>query len=249
MPASSPADKEKKRRIKTELETLLSDFGNQERLEDDVINAQLQEIVQAPPIDFEEMNAKFEARAKEITDSVFKFYLTLGLLDEHDYLVQKKKLDSDNISNIFFLVKTTKFAIEKIMQEINAGSTHARLFEVLGQLQDKLANAIKTQANYVLFLEDSYKKIKNDVDNKGDGQNKITNEVVNGQSYITAGTKNMIKTLQGQPSVDNLVVDTNSNLIDPRRKDELMEDRGLSHLKSKLDSDDYDFSEEVAELI
>ena len=39
-------------------------------------------------------------------------------------------------------------AIEKITEEINQGNTHPRLFEVFGQLQDKLTMVVKTQANY-----------------------------------------------------------------------------------------------------
>jgi len=252
MPAQSPFDKEKKKKIKTELEDLLSQYGNGQELEQDVVNQQLQEIVAAPPIDFEEMNAAFMKRAKEITTSVFDFYVSIGILDSHEYLKQKKMIDENNISNLFFQVKTIKFAIEKIMQEINSGNMQPRFFEVLGQLQDKLSNAIKTKANYILFLEDSYKKMKNEVENRAQ---LLGAPVANGlpapkedEYFVTAGTKNLMKTLAGEPTVAEFEVDETTNLTDPRQKNELMEARGLGHLVQH-EQDEEDFSDELDEII
>lgn len=253
MPASTPFDKDKKKKIKTELEDLLSQYGNGQDLETEVVNQQLQEIVAAPPIDFEEMNAGFMKRAKEITGSVFDFYVSMGLIDNHEYIKQKKQIDENNISNIFFQVKTIKFAIEKIMQEINAGSTHPRLFEVMGQLQDKLANAVKVQANYVLFLEDSYKKLKSDVETRN---NQLGMPTAPGlpapatdQYYISAGTKNLMKSLHNEPVTAEFIVEENVNLTDPTRKNDLLEASGLGHLVVMEDSDEDDYSEEVDEII
>lgn len=256
MPAEkqSPFDKEKKKKIKNELEDLLSQYGNGQELEQDVVNQQLQEIVAAPPIDFDEMNAAFMKRAAEITTSVFDFYVSIGILDKHDYLKQKKMIDESNISNIFFQVKTIKFAIEKIMQEINAGSTHPRLYEVMGQLQDKLSNAVKTQANYILFLEDSYKKMKSDVEVRAQliGEPTPTGlpQGKTDEYYVTAGTKNLMKELANEKSVAEFeVIVPEKRLTDPSQKNEVMEERGLGHLAALDNEDEDDFSEELDEII
>lgn len=251
---NSPFDKEKKKKIKNELEDLLSQYGNGQDLEQEVVNQQLQEIVAAPPIDFEEMHQGFMKRASDITSSVFDFYVSMGLLDNHEYLKQKKAMDDGNISNIFFQIKTIKFAIEKIMQEINAGSTHPRLFEVMGQLQDKLANAIKTQANYILFLEDSYKKMKQDVETRNNqlGLPSIAGlpaENNANQYFVSAGTKNLMKHLEGEATVAEFEVTTTTNLTDPKSKNDLMEARGLGHLIVLEEEDENDFADEMDEII
>lgn len=250
----SAIGKETKKQIKGELESLLSQFGsNDDTIGDDIVNDQFREIIQAPPIDFEEMNAKFNEKAKTITDSIFDYYVSIGILESHDYLRIKKELDDGNIQTIFFQIKTLKFAIEKLMQSINVGTAGAREFEVLGQLQDKLSNTLKIQANYILFLEDSYKKVKSEVEDKGldTGENvqKIENKKNKDEYIISAGTKNVMKELSGEPRDIKFEIGTsNLNLTDPRQKGTLMEEVGLSHLKV-VETDEDDYSDAVAEMI
>ena len=188
-------NKEKKAQIKSELEDLLRGYSAGPNPEEDIVDEQLSEIAAAPPLDFEEMNKQFEKQAKNITNSMLQFYVDLGVIDKHEYFKQKQALDNINIQNIFFQLKTIRMAIEKIAEEINQGNTHPRLFEVFGQLQDKLTTVIKTQANYILFLEDTYKKISHDVESKSaSGSTQVTPLLGNpNEYYITAGTKNLIK--------------------------------------------------------
>jgi len=243
-------NKETKKQIKGELETLLSQFGSGDSHEDDIVDQQFREIIQAPPIDFEEMNAKFTEQAQRITNSLFDYYVSIGVLESHDYLKVKKELDDGNIQTIFFQVKTLKFAIEKLVQSINDGTAGPRNYEVLGQLQDKLSNAIKTQANYILFLEDSYKKVKIESEQRGiaieEGSTKKTNKE---DYYISAGTKNLMKDLQGEPTDPKFEIKTaNKNLTDPREKNNLLEEKGLGHLRA-VETDDEDFSDAITEII
>ena len=100
-----------------------------------------------------------EKQAKDITGSMLKFYVDLGVIDKHEYLKEKQSLDNSNIQNIFFQLKTIRMAIEKIAEEINQGNTHPRLFEVFGQLQDKLTTVIKTQDRKSTRLNSSHTDI------------------------------------------------------------------------------------------
>ena len=240
-------NKEKKAQIKSELEDLLRGYAGGPNGEEDIVDEQLGEIAAAPPLDFAEMNAGFEKQAKAITNSMLKFYVDLGILDKHDYIKQKQTLDNSNIQNIFFQLKTIRMAIEKIAEEINQGNTHPRLFEVFGQLQDKLTTVIKTQANYVLFLEDTYKKISSDVDQKSMiGQSSVTPLLGNpNEYYITAGTKNLIKEITIEE--DDESEDTR-HLTHPEHKISVMQERGLSQI-IKPEADPEDFSDDVNSLI
>ena len=95
--------KEKKAQIKSELESLLNSYsGGPTGDEDDNIDDQLAEIAAAPPLDFVEMNAEFEKQAKNITESMLKFYVDLGVIEKHEYIKQKQHLDNSSIGNIFF---------------------------------------------------------------------------------------------------------------------------------------------------
>ena len=90
-------NKEKKAQIKSELEDLLRGYSGGPTGEEDIVDEQLSEIAAAPPLDFAEMNAGFERQAKDITNSMLKFYVDLGVIDKHEYLKQKQSLDNSNI--------------------------------------------------------------------------------------------------------------------------------------------------------
>mgnify|MGYP003342886812 CR=1 FL=1 len=240
--------KEKKAQIKSELESLLSNYSGGPNPEDDNIDEQLAEIAAAPPLNFEEMNASFEKQAKDITDSMLRFYVDLGVIEKHDYIKQKQMLDNSSIQNIFFQLKTIRMAIEKIAEEINQGHVHPRLFEVFGQLQDKLTTVVKTQANYMLFLEDTYKKMNQEVNQTGSTGESQARALPTSTSdyYITAGTKNLIKEIDAI-EVDDETGDTR-HLTHPSKKTEVMMERGLSNSIIE-EEDDQDFSDDVNSLI
>jgi len=239
-------NKEKKAQIKSELEDLLRGYSAGPNGEADIVDDQLSEIAAAPPINFEQMNAQFEKQAKNITGSMLKFYVDLGVIDNHEYLKQKQTLDNTNIQNIFFQLKTLRMAIEKIAEEINQGNTHPRLFEVFGQLQDKLTTVIKTQANYILFLEDTYKKVNSEVGQKSSVGGSVTPLLgTSDEYYITAGTKNLIKEI----TVDEIEeVEDSRHLTHPEKKVDVMNERGLSQV-IKPEEDQDDFSDDVNSLI
>lgn len=244
--------KEKKAQIKSELEDLLSSYsGHPNEPHEDIVDEQLHEIQQAPPIDFAEMNRNFENQAKSITDSLFKFYVDLGVIDRHEYFKHKQALDNANISNIFFQLNTIKMAIEKIAEEINQGNTHPRLFEVFGQLQDKLSAVVKTQANYLLFLEDTYKKAKQEVELKEGGGETAqlgASTAKSGEYFVTAGTKNLVKAIDVEPlELEETEV---RHLTHPAKKIQVMQERGLDDLISAESSDEEDtLADDINDLI
>ena len=244
--------KEKKAQIKNELESLLSTYtaGPNGESDDDNIDEQLAEIAAAPPLDFVEMNYEFEKQAKNITESMLKFYVDLGVIEKHEYIKQKQILDNSSIGNIFFQLKTIRMAIEKIAEEINQGNTHPRLFEVFGQLQDKLTSVVKTQANYMLFLEDTYKKMNQDIetrDGSGEKQNKSI-PAGSGEYYITAGTKNLIKEIDAVEVNDENSGADSRHLTHPGKKTDVMIERGLSNVIIEEEEAD-DLSDDVNSLI
>lgn len=246
--------KEKKAQIKSELEDLLSTYaGNPNSSHDDIVDDQLAEIQSAPPLDFAEMNKKFEGQAKAITNSLFEFYVDLGVIDRHEYFKHKQALDNANISNIFFQLNTIKMAIEKIAEEINQGNAHPRLFEVFGQLQDKLSGVVKTQANYLLFLEDTYRKAKQEVEAKEGSTGQPaqigtgSTAAPSGEYFVTAGTKNLVKAIAVEPL--ELEESEVRHLTHPAKKIQVMQERGLDDLIIASAEEEDSLSDDVNDLI
>ncbi len=217
--AEGKISKENRRHLKNEIESLLTNISSSEN-EDLLIDNELaDELSTGSEYDFEEMSSTFTDQARSITDSLLKNFVDIGIFEESDYAKHKKELDTINISNFMFQLKTIKVALIKVMEEIAGGNTHPRLLEVMGGLQDKMANITKMQANYVLFLEETYKKLNADtpVNNSEAEVNSSPNE---GQYFVSVGTKNIINQL---PDVKSVQEETeSSNLVDPGNKLQLL---------------------------
>lgn len=216
-------NKENRKMLKNEIENLLSGISadNDDMLLDNTLANELRE---ESPYDFEEMSDQFTQKAKDITDSLFKNFVDIGIFEKNDYARHKKELDTINISNLFFQLKTLKITIMKVMEEIASGNTHPRLLEVMGQLQDKMASITKTQANYVLFLEDTYKKLNNDVPVNPDST-VVQSNSTEGKFFISVGTKNVIENLPPAEFDESNEID--KELIDPRNKSNLLKDKDV----------------------
>jgi hypothetical protein len=231
--------KENRIHLRDEIHSLLSNIKSDVQQNDLVVDDKFStELKKESPYDFEEISTQFTKKAKEITDSLFKNYVDIGIFEENDYARHKKEIDTINISNFFFQLKTIKMTIIKVMEEITSGNTHPRLIEVMGQLQDKMAAITKMQANYIIFLEESYQKLNNDKPVNSNFE-KISSSSSEGQFFVTIGTKNMIKSLPIDASSSEA---PKNNLVNPGLKADLMKEKNI---QIKLeDSEDYlDISE------
>ena len=239
--AKSGMSRENRAHLKDEIQSLLSSIGT-ETHDNLVVDTEISEKTRPEsPYDFEEMSNQFTVKAREITDSLFKNFVDIGIFEKNDYARHKKELDTINISNLFFQLKTIKITIIKVMEEITSGNTHPRLIEVMGQLQDKMASITKMQANYVLFLEDTYRQLNSaaPVNPDSDIIDSSSNE---GQFFITVGTKNLINSLPNEPKTEEIKVPTGS-LIDPSRKSDLMRERNIQITDDESGDDFMDITE------
>ena len=234
--------KESKKALKDEIENLLNSVDHDE-FNDSIVDNQLKEDTKPEsPYDFTVMQEEFTKKSKDITDSMLKHYVDLGIIENNEYLKHKKELDTIHLSNIFFQMKTLKITIAQVMEEITSGNRHPRLIEVMGQLQEKLKSITQMQANYMLFLEDTYKKVNserplNSIGTKIEGG--IKRE---GEFFVTVGTKNVINNL---PETPRTIKGDGSDLINPNNKTELMRANNIEF----EEEDDNDEFIDVTEII
>jgi len=237
----SGMSRENRAHLRDEIQSLLGSIGTESH-GDMVIDNEISEKTRPEsPYDFEEMSNQFTVKAREITDSLFKNFVDIGIFEKNDYARHKKELDTINISNLFFQLKTIKITIIKVMEEITSGNTHPRLIEVMGQLQDKMASITKMQANYVLFLEDTYRQLNAAAPVNPDSDF-VDSSSTEGQFFITVGTKNLINSLPDESADDSIKVPTGS-LLDPSNKSELMRERNIELKDDEADDDFMDITE------
>ena len=241
--SNNKISKDNRKILKNEIENLLSGISadNDDMLID---NSLAEELREESAYDFDIMCQKFTDKAKTITDSLFKNFVDIGIFEKNDYARHKKELDTINISNLFFQLKTLKITIIKVMEEITAGNTHPRLLEVLGQLQDKMASITKTQANYILFLEDTYKKLNEDSP-VNSNSTEILSSNSEGKFFISVGTKNVMESLPESEISDGDGEEV--NLIDPTNKINLLKNIDVS-TQSSINGDEEDYMD-LTEII
>ena len=138
--------KEKKAQIKGELESLLSTYSGGPNNDEDNIDEQLAEIAAAPPLDFIEMNAEFEKQAKNITNSMLKFYVELGVLEKHEYLKQKQILTFQKTRaplQLYFLLIRLNFLIDgNYMADLGILDIILRMFYLKAALKNLLVSSL-----------------------------------------------------------------------------------------------------------
>lgn len=225
--------KEGKQHLRDEVQSLLASIGNDEQGDLVVDNELADSTRQESPHDFEQMGRVFTEKAREVTDALFKNFVDIDVFDKNDYAKVKKELDTVNMSNFFFQLKTLKILIVKVMEEITSGNTAPRMIEVAGQLQDKMASITKMQANYVLFLEDTYRGLNAEAPVNED-QVKVESNLDEGQYFLTVGTKNITEKLsENDKASTDKITRRPGHLVDPKQKAQLMKENNIV-----LDEDD-----------
>ena len=222
-----------KKQLRDEIQNLLGSLNSEDQGSLVIDNELAEAAGSESPYDFEMMSQQFTKKAREITNSLFKNFVDIGVFEENDYAKHKKELDTINISNLFFQLKTLKITIIKVMEQITSGNTHPRLIEVMGQLQDKMAAITKTQANYIIFLEETYRQLNNDKPVNGNDED-VNSDSQEGQFFITIGTKNMSRNLPKaeESSKSNRVA---GDLINPTKKSDLMKKHSIEIKEDGLD--------------
>jgi hypothetical protein len=104
--------------------------------------------------------------ARSLLDKVAEFYVDPGSHGNPEILELKKKVDATNISAMMFQMKSAQHAITKLLEEIELGNMHPRLFEVLAQLQSQIMQMPKDYQQYLEKMEANYKKVNTELEEK-----------------------------------------------------------------------------------
>ena len=263
-PISNESNKNK---LRNELDGLMNSFN--ETFKDnsisqnasDIVGKKLNDIAKPPKtydINMEELDLKFKGKAKDLINSMFDFYLDSKIIDRIEYTKAKRDLDTSNLSNMLWQLKTVKITISILMDEITSGNTNQKTISALSDMQARFSEIIRMQANYVLFLEDTYKKMKyeaseseSSIDNGEQARIEQAKSVSDSSEFfLTASPKELIRQItEVSPLTDDehaqMRIDGEDCIhdgmgtknTDPKLKEELMTERNIV-VETKTNSDD-----------
>lgn len=168
-------------------------------------NQPLPPISNLPRLDLMDELNEAQKEAEKIIDSIIEFYFD-PMSIKLDYVKKKRDVEIKTLTNILFQQKSQRYAIMKLLDNIQDGECHPRNFEVLATLQSGMMNTVKHQSAYMEVLENGIKKLKQEhefidslkmkQDNlieSGDGVKKIGDGGIKSR-----GTKDLIESLKGE---------------------------------------------------
>lgn len=259
-----------RQKLRNELDNLMQGFeetfaeksGGQDT--SNIIGRRLDEIARPAKtydFDLEALDAQFKAKASLLLNSMLDFYVDAGVIDRVEYSKNKLDLDKSNLANMLWQLKTVKITITVLMDEILSGNTEPKTIAALGDMQGRFSEIMRMQANYVMFLEDTYKKMKYDTADICDvAEDKKKNELASARKeaedneyFLTANPKELIRQIT---EVSPLTEEEHAGMLssgedcvrsgigtkntDPKLKEELMAERGVDFEKKPTDSEGYD---------
>jgi len=209
--------------------------------------------------DFEDIDKQLKNKSLNVVNALFDFYNKYNGVNKKDkFYMHRMSLDALNFSNIFYQIKTIKLAINLIMEDMYISGVDAKLATALASLQDKLSEAIKAQANFVLFIEDQYKIMVLEGESEkeklliqtepgaiaqiteGTQTQTQTHISKNSAYFLATNTKDVIKQIRKNEGVVPIKSDEPSPLTDPNNKIELMKELDFELDEDEKYATDYD---------
>lgn len=255
-----------KKKLQGELDSLMQDFNsnfstnNLPKSAEDAVGQSIDAVMRPHKtydFDSDVLDDQFKKLANGLITSMFDFYAENGILDRVEYARRKRDLDSANVSNMLWQLKTVKLTITVLMDEIVSGNTNAKTIAALADMQSRFSEIMRMQANYVVFLEDTYKKIKYDAiasDVSEDAAERERNEDdANSEYYMTANPKELVRQIteiaplteteieemRGE-NLDCIAKDpSDREHTDPLRKEDLMRAKNYKPSDCNAEGDGY----------
>lgn len=240
-------EKQIQEKIKETLDSIVSD----EMFElESLTNVDLPKLKNSAMLDFDTERLTAASNAKGLLDKMVDFYLDSDLIGEDEHINYKKKMDAMNLSSMLLQLRTSQHTIIKIMEEIDLGNMNPKLIDGLVQLQNQIMKMPKDYQDYMGKMEDSYKQMKTDFEQKKlrggvllDEDDEDTGNIKkSGNSKIRVrGNKGLMEGLRdllGSEIEDVTIEDLdNKAIVNAKKKLIIDKDRNIEN--SDLDSEDY----------
>lgn len=150
-----------------------------------------------PVTSYDTMRNGAYAKAKKVMDGLLKLYLSEEIIEEQEYIRARVELDKMSLGALIFQMETAERAIITMLDNIDSGEMHPRMFEVLGGLQKTLLDIVKSQTMYLMASEENMKKLSRDIDVYKPQYKAITAEKSSSAGVVSSrGTKELMRSIQ-----------------------------------------------------
>lgn len=160
-------------------------------------------------LDFKELRSQCEDEARIMLNHAIGFILSEDMIEGNMYLKNKLEVDVLTLSGMLYQLRANEAMQKAMMEEVDRGFMHPRMFEVFGQLSKTIAEINKQLVQTVEALKVTYKDIKSDIREK---QHEALGPARNNQGMIehgdggvvSMGTKELINRSKRPPKRDDI---------------------------------------------
>ncbi len=200
-------EKEQLLKEKQELESLIQNTIKETEIDTKKANALLKNS--GITFDYSVVDKNSEQKAKSLISALVNTFVTVKLENDSgiNYLTTKSDIDMMTLKSLLIQMETSDWAISKLLKEIDNGSLHPRMFEVLASLQRSKMDIVKHITQYLVIMENFYKNYNDELillanENNSDFNNakKLIDEPTNDKynfdengGFISRGSKGVIE--------------------------------------------------------
>ncbi len=185
------------------LESLLD--ASADKISDDVpVPGHIPEELQAQPvmgINFTDLKDQCNQEARVMINNSIGFILTPEMVSENKYILDKLEVDVMSLGGMIYQLRANEAMQKAMMEEVDRGFMHPRMFEVFSGLSKTIAEINKQLLGTVEAIKSTYKEVKNDIREKqtealGPAQNNDGMIEQGDGGVVTLGTKEFINTMK-----------------------------------------------------
>lgn len=162
-------------------------------------------------LDFKELRTKCEDESRIMLQHAIGFILSEDMIEGNEYLKNKLEVDIMTLSGMVYQLRVNEAMQKAMMEEVDRGFMHPRMFEVFGQLSKTIADINKQVVQTVEALKVTYKDMKSDIREKqtealGPRQNSIGSGMIEhgDGGVVSMGTKELINRAKRGPDRLNI---------------------------------------------
>jgi hypothetical protein len=164
--------------------------------------------------DFGEIKKKCEKEAKTMIKNAISFMIPADMLRENKYIKDKFNVDVMSLAGMLYQLRSNEIMQKTLMEQINLGMAHPRMFEVFGQLSKVIGDLNKQLLQTVEAIKETYKSFKNDVKEQrtealGPSVSSTGMLTTGDGSVVTKGTRELINHVKNVKNEKN-----NNNISD-----------------------------------
>jgi len=148
-------------------------------------------------VDFIDLKTQCEKEARVMVKNAIAFIIPIDMIKKNKYLKDKFKVDVISLAGMIYQLRTNEIVQKSLIDQINSGMAHPRMYEVFGQLAKVIGELNKQLLQTCEALKETYKTFKQDVKDQRTealgpsmGQNGMLTTGDGG--VVTRGTKELI---------------------------------------------------------